>query len=86
MLENTAVEGARELRAAAFLIEDRKGPVTAVRVGLRETGTMGLLEAAVVRGLADLPAAVERLWQTNAPLDEERVRAALEPDRERGAR
>lgn len=82
--EREAICLARELQAAAILIDDRKGRVAAARAGLRVTGTIGLLEAASARGLADFPAAIERLRQTNARLDEELVRAAVELDRERG--
>ncbi len=75
--EREAICLARELRAVAIFIDDRKGRVAATKVGLRVTGTIGLLAAAAARGLIDLAAAIERLRQTNARLDEDLLRAAL---------
>jgi predicted nucleic acid-binding protein len=48
-----------------------------VRYGVRVAGTIGLLEAAAVRGLVDFPALIQRLRQTNARLDEDLIQAAL---------
>jgi predicted nucleic acid-binding protein len=67
----------------AILIDDRKGRAAAMRVGLRVTGTIGLLEVGAARGLTDLAAAVEVLRQTNARLDEDLLAAALARARSR---
>lgn len=75
--EREAICLAREVKAAAILMDDRKGRAEAVRCGLRVAGTIGLLEAAARRGLLDFPASIERLRQTNARLDEEMLQAAL---------
>jgi predicted nucleic acid-binding protein len=40
-------------------------------------GTIGLLEAAAVRGLVDFALIIQRLRQTNARLDEELIQTAL---------
>jgi predicted nucleic acid-binding protein len=75
--EKEAICLAREVKAAAILMDDRKGRIEAVRCGLRVTGTVGLLEAAAQRSLLDLPSVVRRLRLTNARLDEELIQAAL---------
>ncbi|MGE3308456.1 MAG: DUF3368 domain-containing protein [Limisphaerales bacterium] len=75
--EREAICLAQELRVVAILIDDRKGRAVATKIGLRVTGTIGLLEAAAARGLTDLSAAIESLRQTNARLDEDLLRAAL---------
>ncbi len=75
--EKEAICLAREVKAVAILMDDRKGRAEAVRCGLRVAGTIGLLEAAANRGLVDFAAVIQRLRQTNARLDEEVIQAAL---------
>lgn len=75
--EKEAICLAREVNAIVLLIDDRKGRAEAVRCGVRVAGTIGLLEAAAVRGLVDFPALIQRLRQTNARLDEDLIQAAL---------
>ncbi|MHB8522887.1 MAG: DUF3368 domain-containing protein [Limisphaerales bacterium] len=65
-------------------MDDRAGRNAAVRCGLAVIGTIGLLERAAARGLLGLPQAVQLLRQTNARLDPELIRAALERDKARG--
>ena len=79
--ERQAICLAREVQAAAILMDDRKGRAEAVRVGLRVTGTLGLLEAAADRGLVDIVRALQFLQQTNARLDPRLVQAALRRSR-----
>ena len=74
---------AREIRAAAVLMADRAGRSAAIHCGLAVVGTIGLLERAAARGLLDLPEMMGRLRKTNARLDPELIRAALERDRAR---
>lgn len=75
--EKEAISLAREVKAIAILIDDRKGPNEAIRCGLRVAGTIGLLEAAGQRGLIDITTVIQRLRQTNARLDDELIQAAL---------
>ena len=75
--EREAICLAREVKAMAILIDDRKGRLQAVRCGLRVAGTIGILEAAANRGLVDFRAAIERLRETNARLGDEVIQAAL---------
>jgi len=74
---------AQEISATAILMDDRAGRSAAIRCGLAVIGTLGLLEQAAARGLVDLPQIMERLTQTNARLDPDLVRAALERDQAR---
>ena len=77
---------AQEIGAAAVLMDDRAGRNAAIRCGLAVIGTIGLLEQAAARRLLDLPQAMERLRQTNARLNPDLVRAALERDKARKSR
>ena len=74
---------AREIKAAALLMDDRAGRSAAIHCGLAVIGTIGLLEQAAARGLLELPDTMERLRQTNARLGPELIRAALERDKAR---
>ena len=79
--ESEAICLAHEIKAAALLIDDRAGRNTAFRYGLVVIGTIGLLEQASARRLLELPQAMERLRQTNARLDANLIRGALERDK-----
>ena len=81
--EKEAICLAREVKAVAILMDDRKGRAEAVRCGLRVAGTIGLLEVAAGRGLLDFAVSIQRLRQTNARLDEELIQAALTRNRPR---
>jgi predicted nucleic acid-binding protein len=74
---------AREIKAAAVLMDDRAGRSAAIQSGLAVIGTIGLLEQAAARGLLELPQAMERLRQTNARLDPELIAGALGRDKDR---
>jgi predicted nucleic acid-binding protein len=77
---------AQEIKAAAVLMDDRAGRNAAIRCGLAVIGTIGLLEQAAARGLLDLPKTFEQLRQTNARLDPDLIRSALEHDQARKLR
>jgi hypothetical protein len=72
---------AQEIKAAAVLMDDRAGRNAAIHCGLAVIGTIGVLEQASARGLLDLPQVMERLRLTNARLNPDLVRTALERDR-----
>jgi len=74
---------AQEIKAAAILMDDRAGRNAAIHCGLAVIGTIGLLEQASARGLLDLPQVMARLRQTNARLDPNLIRGALERDKAR---
>jgi len=62
--EREAIYLAKHLDADELLMDDAKGRVAAERLNLHVVGTIGVLDAAALRGLVDLPAAVESLKQT----------------------
>jgi predicted nucleic acid-binding protein len=74
---------AQEIHADVVLMDDRAGRNAAVRCGLAVVGTIGVLEQAAARGFIDLPQTIERLRQTNARIDAELIRAALDRDKAR---
>lgn len=74
---------AQEIHADAVLMDDRAGRKAAISCGLAVVGTIGVLEQAAARGFIDLPQTMERLRQTNARIDTELIRAALERDKAR---
>lgn len=76
--EREAICLAREIHAAAVLMDDRAGRLAAAQYGLAVIGTLGILELADVRGWIELPQALERLRQTNVRLDPKLIEAALE--------
>lgn len=74
---------AREIKAAAILMDDLKGRNAAMHCGLRVTGTLGILEAAALNGWLDLPAIIKQLQTTGARLDAKLIASVLERDRQR---
>jgi predicted nucleic acid-binding protein len=78
--ELEAISLAQEIKAAAVLMDDRAGRIAAVRFGLVVVGTLGILEAAAVKGLIDLPQVLGKLNATNVRLDPALVEAALSRD------
>lgn len=76
--EMEAISLAKEIHAAALLIDDRAGRHAAMQCGLPVIGTLGLLDQAALRTLIDLPQVIGRLRQTNARLDPALVEAVLE--------
>jgi predicted nucleic acid-binding protein len=84
--EKAAVQLAVSLNADLLLMDDRKGVNAAQRKGLRVTGTLGILDFAEHRGLADFAQAVERLRQTNFRVPQALMDALLEAHREKRGR
>jgi predicted nucleic acid-binding protein len=62
--EREAIALAQELQAPLLLIDDADGREKAERRALMATGTLGILEAAAIHGLIDLPSALARLQAT----------------------
>lgn len=63
--EREAIQLARQHGADLVILDDKAARLAARELGLRITGTLGVLEAAARRDLVDLRAAVGRLRQTN---------------------
>jgi predicted nucleic acid-binding protein len=59
-------------------MDDRKGVRAAERIGLRVTGTLGILDLAAQRGMAEFVQAVNRLRQTNFRVPRDLLDALLE--------
>ena len=76
--EKAAIQLAVSLNADLLLMDDRKGVNAAQRKGLRVTGTLGILDLAAQRGLADFTQAVERLRKTNFRVPRALLDALLE--------
>ena len=60
---------------ALLLIDEAAGRLEAIRRGISNTGTLGVLRAAALAGIVDLPSALARLLATNF-----RVSTALAED------
>jgi predicted nucleic acid-binding protein len=78
--EREAIALARELQASLLLIDDADGRAEAERHALTATGTLGILEAAAIRGLIDLPDALTRLQATTFRARPELFQDLLERD------
>jgi predicted nucleic acid-binding protein len=81
--EREAISLALEIKADFLLIDETKGRATAVQHGVPVKGTLGLLEEADVRRLADLPQSLAKLRATGIFLSEEIVQGALKRCRDR---
>ena len=81
--EKAAIQLAASLNADLLLMDDRKGVTAAQRKGLRVTGTLGVLDLAAQRGLANFAQAVERLRLTNFRVSQAVLDALLKKHQER---
>ena len=68
--ETAAIELAIALRADLPLMDERKGVIVARGLGLRVTGTIGVLDLAAERGLVDFGQAANRLRRTSFRIPE----------------
>ena len=78
--ELAAIALAEELSADALLMDERDGRREAERRGLAVLGTLRVLADAAEHGLADLPAAFDRLRQTNFRASEQLLQSLLARD------
>jgi len=81
--ERAAITLAQSEPGALLLIDEAAGPIEASRRGILNTGTLGVLRAAALRELLDLPTALARLVETNFRVSMELVSALLAEDAER---
>lgn len=81
--ELAAIALAEELSADALLIDERDGRREAERRGIPVLGTLRVLADAAEHGVADLPAAIDRLKQTNFRASEPLLQSLLARDAER---
>ncbi len=61
-----------------ILLDEREARIVAQTKGLKILGMVGLLEEAALKGLVDLPNALERLKRTNARIKASIIRESLE--------
>lgn len=83
--ESEALSLARELKADAVLIDERRGFLTATRLGLFATGTLGVLEIASERGLLRLADVIEALKRTSFRVTDRLLTEALAREARRSA-
>jgi predicted nucleic acid-binding protein len=63
--EAAAIELAREVNASLLIIDETRGRKTAVDLGLRITGTIGIMVRGAEQGLVDLADAFARVKRTD---------------------
>ena len=63
--ERSAIVVAQSEAAVLLLIDEAAGRLEAIRRGISNTGTLGVLRAAALAGIVDLPSALARLLATN---------------------
>ena len=81
--EAEAISLARELKADAVLIDERKALTVARQCGLFVTGTLGVLEIAAEKGLIVLAEAIAALRRTSFRVSDEILDEVLRRDRKR---
>ena len=78
--ERAAITLAQSEPGALLLIDDAAGRIEASRRGILNTGTLGVLRAAAVKELVDLPTVLARLLETNFRISMELVNDLLAED------
>ncbi len=81
--ERPAILLAQEEDDVLLLIDDASGRAEASRRGIPNTGTLGVLRAAALRKLLDLPTALTRLATTNFRTPQSLIQELLAEDAER---
>jgi predicted nucleic acid-binding protein len=81
--ERAAILLAEQEGDVLLLIDDAAGRSEATRRGIPSTGTLGVLRAAAIRQLLDLPTALNRLVATNFRVSQNLVADLLAEDSER---
>ena len=84
--ERAAILLAQEERDVLLFIDDAAGRLEASRRHIRNTGTLGILRAAAIRGLLDLPQALTRLGATNFRVSQSLIDALITEDLKRQTR
>src|SRR5579863_5959140 len=84
--ERAAILPAQEESDVLLLMDDAAGRSEATRYGIPCTGTLGILRAAAIRQLLDLPTALGSLAATNFRVSQNLVAKLLEEDSERRRR
>ena len=72
--EREAILLAIELKVNRLLVDDLEGRLEAEKLGIRVTGTVGILREAATFGLLNLSEAIQRLQETNFHISPELLR------------
>jgi predicted nucleic acid-binding protein len=75
--EADAISLAKEIKAPAVLLDEKKGRSIAVAEGLAVIRTLALLKLAAERNLIDLPSTLDQLRRTSFRIRQEVIDAAL---------
>jgi predicted nucleic acid-binding protein len=78
--ERAAILLAQQETGALLLIDDAAGRSEATRRGISSTGTLGILRAAAVRQLLDLPTSLKNLAATNFRVSQRLIAELLAED------
>ena len=81
--ERAAIAMAQSEPGSLLLIDDAAGRLEATRRGIATTGTLGVLRAAAVKKLVELPPALGRLLESNFRVSMTLVTELLEEDADR---
>jgi predicted nucleic acid-binding protein len=84
--ERAAILLAQQETGALLLIDDAAGRSEATRRGISSTGTLGILRAAAVRQLLNLPTSLKNLAATNFRVSQRLIVELLEEDTARKRR
>jgi predicted nucleic acid-binding protein len=76
--EQAAILLAESISAELILLDEKSARRIAAQRGMRITGTLGVLGEAALRGLVDLPAAIDRLRRTNFRCSPALMKATLD--------
>ena len=76
--EQAAILLAESIHANLILLDEKSARRVAAERGMRMTGTLGILGEGSLRGLVDLPAAVDRLRKTNFRCSPALLKATLD--------
>jgi predicted nucleic acid-binding protein len=76
--EQAAILLAESITAELILLDEKSARRIAAQRGMRITGTLGVLGEAAVRGMVDLPSAIDRLRRTNFRCSAALMKATLD--------
>ena len=79
--EKEAIMLAQEISADLLLVDDWQARLAAINLGIRITGTLGILDRAARENLIDLPETLNALQNTNFHISSDLIRKLLEDNK-----